>query len=332
MAIYDFGFYISSQGANIGSNSGIIMRPRSSINPTDFTTFIFTNAGSTGREGPTLASCLTAYDTSSNSWLNEPTSFNVVNGIQYWTVPSTGTYAITAAGAQGGTNTGRPECKGAIIAGTFSLTAGDIIRILVGQAGQAAASPGTNFYGSGGGGTFVMKNPYNSTASSLVIAGGGAGINFRSPDMPHTAAPGSKTTVPGNASGAEATNGGGGGSTGNNGGNATNGTGVGSGGWAGGGGGLLGNGGSSTGGAGGGFAFINGGRGGLGYSTGQVGGFGGGGGGSGAAGAGGGGYNGGNSGDNSSSGGGGGSYNSGSNQYALSGANSGHGFVTIALL
>ena len=50
------------------------------------------------------------------------------SGIQIWTVPATGSYTIEAYGAQGGGDYGG---KGARIIGTFNLSSGDVLKILV---------------------------------------------------------------------------------------------------------------------------------------------------------------------------------------------------------
>jgi hypothetical protein len=135
----------------------------------DFTTHTFTNCGATGRDGPTLANCTSSY---SDSWTDNTSYFNVPSdaGIQYWTVPETGTYTIEAWGASGARD---DEGFGARMRGDFTLTSGEIIRILVGQSGGDTGSSQS----SGGGGTFVIRTPYNNTASILVIAGGGGNRN-----------------------------------------------------------------------------------------------------------------------------------------------------------
>jgi hypothetical protein len=122
----------------------------------------FTNCGKGGSEGPTQSDCNTAY--ASNDLNGEVT---VTSGIQYWTTPTTGTYTITAIGATAGNDgetsiyVGRP----AKIIGDFSLTQGDVLKILVGQHGwKASCRPGWG----GGGGTFVTKNDN----TILLIAGG----------------------------------------------------------------------------------------------------------------------------------------------------------------
>jgi len=125
----------------------------------------FTNCSKTGKYGPNQTECNTAY---SGTNLNGEVTVN--NGIQEWTVPSNGTYTIIAYGAQGG---GPQGGLGAKISGQFTLNAGDVIKILVGQQGEKEDTYDRN--ASGGGGTFVTKSPHNTNASILVIAGGGGG-------------------------------------------------------------------------------------------------------------------------------------------------------------
>lgn len=272
-------------------------------------TYTFTSAGATGSVGPNQGMADIAYTGTSLDGMVE-----VINGIQYWIVPTSGNYQIEAFGGQGYGSFGG---RGAQIGGEFFLTAGDTLKILVGQmAGDYYQYPGTSYnhqFG-GGGGSFVtmMDNtPY-------VVAGGGGG-NHGVAYV--TSCDGQLTT-----NGAAGANG----STISNGGTA------GSGGLsassADGGGGLLGNGAGTA----AGFAFVNGGAGGALYG---FGGFGGGGGTSSwnnYRGGGGGGYSGGGAGNNAGSccpcGGGGGSYNSGTNQNNLAGVQTGNGMVVISNL
>lgn len=269
--------------------------------------YTFTNCGATGSVGPTQAQVNTAYAATNLSSLVviSPTA-----GIQTWTVPVTGGYRIEARGAKGfGTNGGR----GASIAGDFTLTAGTVLKILVGQQGAPPNSPGTNQYG-GGGGTYVtsLANvPY-------VVAGGGGG----SWATTYTGLSDGTVSINGNAGTNGPTNGAGG----------VAGGGGGTAGSADGGGGFTGNGGGTT----GGLAFVNGGTGGSQYGHG---GFGGGGGGSSwdnRRGCGGGGYSGGGGAGSTTTGfpegGGGGSINNGVNQTNISGANNGNGRVVITEL
>ena len=287
-----------------------------------FSSHTFTNCGATGKNGPTLSNCTSAY---SPSWTDDTDYFNVPSnaGIQYWTVPKNGTYTINASGAQGARAGGR----GARMIGNFNLTKGEIIKIAVGQIGVNGS---TNSYtgGGGGGGTFVIKHPYNSNASILVIAGGGGGRTNH----------GSTNTIDAvtTSDGGDTYNNGGGtdGDGGDDG--QSNGPGAG-------GGGFFTNGENGTYGTvkpNGGKSFINGLVGGTDGYTGSYdggdGGFGGGGGGlnnSYNRSGGGGGYSGGQGGTWSGqmSGGGGGSYNSGSSQSNTAAFREDHGQVIITI-
>ena len=128
-----------------------------------FQTATFTNAGATGRTGPSQSQIEVAY-------AGSDLEGNVVsnNGIQNWGVPKTGQYRIEAYGASGGTYTygSHTAGKGAIMKGTFTLSANDQLKILVGQQGGSYG-----YTGGGGGGTFVTTN----ANSPLIIAGGGGG-------------------------------------------------------------------------------------------------------------------------------------------------------------
>ena len=88
-------------------------------------------------------------------------------------MPETGDYRIEAIGAAGGyglrSNNGQYRGRGAGIKGTFRLSKGETIKILVGQEGSInliAYSSG------GGGGTFVVRG----SNTPLIIAGGGGGM------------------------------------------------------------------------------------------------------------------------------------------------------------
>lgn len=137
-----------------------------------FTTHTFTNAGVTGYDGPTLAQVQSAY--SSQSWAQNTSYLNVVDqGIQQWKVPKTGTYRITAAGAQGGYHSGLSirGGYGAILRLDVQLTQGTVLNIVVGQSGVTLANSaeGTG----GGGGTFVYEGTIGG--SKLILAAGGGG-------------------------------------------------------------------------------------------------------------------------------------------------------------
>jgi len=246
---------------------------------------------------------------------------SLANGsIQTFTVPGCVTSIVVEAwGAQGGSTSTANGGLGAYAKGTFSVVGGEVIRILVGQQGEAGSS-GHGNCGGGGGGSFVTRN----NNQPMLVAGGGGGAGTATNSALRTPDPGQ--------SGNNGTAGKGNGMAGGTGGNAapsvcpncgsTNGAG------------LLTNsqayGGSYGTSA---IAFVNGGTGST-SSSGYDGGFGGAG--AGAFGAGGGGgYSGGGSGNytsttDNSGGGGGGSYNVGSNTTMQSGVQSGNGQVIIA--
>jgi hypothetical protein len=284
-----------------------------------FTSHTFTPCSATGPTGPSLANCTSAY--SSSNFEDNVSYFNVSSGIQIWTVPVTGSYTITSAGAKGGTGR-HVGGTGASITGTFSLTQGAKLRIIVGQSGTDNA--GLN--GGGGGGSFVQNNADLTATGILVIAGGGGG----GPYNPYATNVNAVTTNSGQP-----------GWDGSNNRSLNNPASSGNGGSAfdrsgGGGGGFSGNGGPTSAPCGadgglGGSSFSSGGSGATGN---YAGGFGGGGSGewcNNTGGGGGGGYSGGSGGYYFGGGGGGGSYNNGSSQTNLAGSNNATGFVTITL-
>ena len=285
----------------------------------------FTNCGATGANGPTLANCLAQANYSSQAWTSNTSFYNISNGIQYWTVPTTGEYQISAAGAQGGGWGVNVGGKGVVETSTVTLNEGEVLRIIVGQKGVTGS--GNN--GSGGGGTFVIRSPYDTNTAIIMIAGGGGGYGQAGGG---TNMQGQTARNPTSTNSNAGSNGGGGASAANSSGGGNGfvaGANASSSLWAAGGAGFGGNGGAySTGGIAGPKSFLNGGTGGPGSPG--AGGFGGGGG-AGDRGAGGGGYSGGGGGGNTSYGGdGGGSYLTGSNQQAIGGANSGDGYVIIS--
>lgn len=253
------------------------------------TSFTFTSCTVTGQTGPSLAQCQSSY--SATSWTQNTSYFNDTAGVQYWTVPASGCYQFTVAGAPGAAQS-QVAGSGALVRATLCLTSGQVIKILVGQAGGSSTS------GGGGGGTFVV----NSSNSPLLVAGGGAGAVNNTVSGILGVLDGQTTTNGANAydgSGAGGNNGGGG--TGS------------SSGWGGGAGGFSGNGTNAANCANTlGYAFLNGAAGGASCATSAVGGFGGGAGthGNTGGGGGGGGYSGGggSSQNNPDGGGGGGSY------------------------
>lgn len=122
-----------------------------------FTTHTFTNAGASGRYGPTQGNINGNYPgvISANTVVN--------GGIQAFTIPSSGNYEMVGFGAccyDG-------NSKGARIEAQREFSQGDVIKILVGQRGMQ--SPYNN---SGHGGTFVY---FNATDQYPILVAGGAG-------------------------------------------------------------------------------------------------------------------------------------------------------------
>lgn len=132
--------------------------------------FTFTNLGAVGAKGPT--------STQGYKGTNLEGTVQLHKGIQLWTVPYRGTYSIDALGASGwnGTNSSQTSSEwrkggfGARIKAHFYLMEGTVLKILVGQRGLCAPL-GQRRPGGGGGGTFVTLEDN----SPLVIAGGGGG-------------------------------------------------------------------------------------------------------------------------------------------------------------
>ncbi|MEI7420845.1 MAG: glycine-rich protein, partial [Prolixibacteraceae bacterium] len=241
-------------------------------------------------------------------------TISYTGSIVNFTVPAGVTsMTIKALGAQGG-NGGTGSVAGGLGAsmeGTFSVTPGQVIKVLVGQKGIQNTGCGTGD-GGGGGGTFVTTD----ANSPLVVAGGGGGASYSNNTGQNASITTSGTGGGNNATAATSGNGGAGPSAAGGGGFTYNGS----------------NSGWNSGGAKGGYSFINGGGGGAGYpGYASNGGFGGGGGTHSCCigGGGGGGYSGGAGGGSCNAGGGGGSYNNGTSQTNTAGVQSGDGQVLI---
>jgi len=252
-------------------------------------------------------------------------TFNYSGVITSWTVPAGVTsVTVTAAGAQGGAGSIAAGGLGANIKGTFVVSPGQVLRILVGGQGGAGTQ------GGGGGGSFVTDISNNP----MCIAGGGGGAYYDVYSYGSGNANGTTSTSGQNGINSYNSITSGAGGAGPNGGGSD----AGYGNCGAGGGGLIGNGSDAIDNAGngyvamGGASFVNGGAGGAGAPSGGNGGFGGGGGGDFSywtGGGGGGGYGGGGGGTFYGVGGGGGSYNGGTSQTNSSGVQSGNGVITI---
>jgi hypothetical protein len=269
-----------------------------------FSTFTFTPMGATGKNGPsaiTYGTSTPGYGTGYVVTLGSGTSA----GMQLWTVPKTGNYTFTVAGAHGGNGT-QAGGNGAIVTVTLALTTGHVLRLLPGQMGTTAVSSCGITKGGGGGGSFV----YNNTTSTILIAAGGGGGGSGGPIVTPGLANASLTTSGNKGDGSTGGAGGTGGNGGTGGSTACTNGGGGGGGWSGNG--TNGVGASSNFGT----SFINGGTGGSNSDDGSTnGGFGGAGAPGTHGGGGGGGYSGGGGGglqtcscSDTQVGGGGGSY------------------------
>lgn len=308
---------------NTLSDSTIANPVATPVAPTDYVVTVVDSFGCSDMDTVTVLPAVTP----------DSVSLAYSGSIVSWTVPPcVSSITVKAWGAQGGNSTWatlRTGGLGAYVQGTFAVTPGQTLRILVGQQGESAA------VGGGGGGSFVVDS---ASGLPLAVAGGGGGA---SSDQNGLAA---STSNNGTMDGLSIIAGG----TGGNGGNAcvlpsqNNG---------GGGGGLNGNGqdanaaGSTNGGYGG-KSFANGGAGGApGRQDGACtqdayGGFGGGGSTScnTVGGGGGGGYSGGAGGPHISQcgasiragGGGGGSFNGGTSAINLTNVQAGNGQVRIS--
>jgi hypothetical protein len=135
-----------------------------------FTSATFTSGGAQGRFGPSLAQMRSGVG--SPSWASTYLNQGRANGYQLWTVPRTGTYEITAAGARGqqsSNNQGTP--LGAVMRGRVSLTQGSTLEMVIGQLPNGGTNVADSNAG-GGGGTFVAVG---GTNTPVIVAGGGGG-------------------------------------------------------------------------------------------------------------------------------------------------------------
>jgi len=105
--------------------------------------------------------------------------FNYSGAIVNFTVPACVTsLTIDAYGAQGGSAGTYAGGYGARMKGTFAVSGGPTLKVLVGGKGANSTDMAQQAGGSGGGGTFVTS----ASNSPFVVAGGGGGaVNYGSP-------------------------------------------------------------------------------------------------------------------------------------------------------
>ena len=158
---------------------------------------------------PLAAGSSTYYAEATSDVIAGSQTFSYTGAITTWTVPTgVNSISISAKGASGGYKSGFTPGYGASMTGSFAVTPGQVLSILVGQ------SPGlTSAYPGGGGGTYVALGATYSTATPLIVAGGGGGANSANGVGGVTTTSGTGTTpgTLGNGAAASSCGGGGGG-------------------------------------------------------------------------------------------------------------------------
>lgn len=125
-------------------------------------TWEFTTCGATGAQGPDQSACDTEYTGTALDG-----GVTVSGGIQIWTVPASGRYRVTAVGAQGtAAEASVVGGLGASLQAEFTLSAGTVLQLAIGQVGLEDTCNG-----GGGGGSFVV----DASDEPLLVAGGGGG-------------------------------------------------------------------------------------------------------------------------------------------------------------
>ena len=142
-----------------------------------FSGHTFTSCGQTGKFGPSLSQCQSAY--SGDEVLENEFNFSISNGIQSWTVPESGTYVFEIAAPSLHQN--YSNGRGSIITSIVNLNAGEVVKIVVGQRGVGSwpVTEGSTLNigdGLGGaGGSFVYTGTIGG--SGLIGAAGGGNVN-----------------------------------------------------------------------------------------------------------------------------------------------------------
>ncbi len=180
--VYSFTAGVNDSGGNLTTRDFSITVKNSAAVNYDFTSFTF-RGKTTGAAGPTLSESLALYDTTTYSWLNNTTYFNVNSDkMQIWQVPATGNYRIKTIGAAGGTPTFQTNIDNGGTGGYGSYTEAEVyldrnahLLIVPGHMGSADSVGGAG----GGGGSFVAWRSSGSgtsfTDADLILAGGGGG-------------------------------------------------------------------------------------------------------------------------------------------------------------
>jgi hypothetical protein len=179
--VYNFTAGVNDSGGNLTTRDFSITVKNSAVVNYTFSSFTF--RGTTGKLGPTLSESLAVYDTTTYSWLNNTTYFNVNSDkMQIWQVPATGNYRIKTIGAAGGSPTAQINIDNGGTGGYGSYTEAEVylernahLLIVPGHVGEATSTGGAG----GGGGSFVAyRSPGTGTSfidTDLIFAGGGGG-------------------------------------------------------------------------------------------------------------------------------------------------------------
>ena len=180
------GYYSRNAGligsGTVGEKSGVYDLIASKLLGDDlfpFSSFTFTSPNE-DPFAPSSSDIISQTTYSNTTWASDTSFFNVQNGIQYFKIPASGTYRITAIGPAGKNVGGSAYIGyGGIVRGEFTLNKNDILAILVGQRAPTSNHTSTQQWQGGSGGTFVTTVSSvggNSTATPLLVAGGGTSV------------------------------------------------------------------------------------------------------------------------------------------------------------
>jgi len=141
-----------------------------------FSSFTFTNLNIIGRLGSSLSTYLSNSSYSNNSWILSINNFNVINGIQYWTIPESNYYLFEICGSNGYDFSDVIGGRGRIIYGIIYLKKDQKLKLLVGQQGISSSNNG--IYNAGGSGASYVVNNDNE----LLFVAGAGGNSFVNPN------------------------------------------------------------------------------------------------------------------------------------------------------
>lgn len=171
------GFYLKNQnilgkpGKNRSNNFQTIGVGGSQLYEFEF--FVFTNASTSGRIGPTKNALINSYDTEENPWLLEEEFYDMPSfqGYQLWTVPQNGNYEFTVVGASRGASASKGASS--TVSGTISLQKNQKLWIVCGQQGLSNSE-----VGDGASWVVLSNNGEISESIPLFIAGGAGDYSF----------------------------------------------------------------------------------------------------------------------------------------------------------